>query len=223
MDEVTAYYDALAAAYDQDRFGNSYGRYLHRQEARIIGPLLEPLQGQPVLSLGCGTGRFMEWATHGLDSSPQMVAAARAKFPDRTFAVGDAAETPFQAGTFAAIYCLHVFMHLPEAKARAILAEAHRLLRPGGRLIFDVPSAPRRRLTRYRARGWHGATAYDTATLGQMAAGQWRQEARSGLKLLPVHRLPVRLRPILTGLDSLLGHRLLRRYASYWLLSWQKR
>ncbi|RMG57699.1 MAG: class I SAM-dependent methyltransferase, partial [Bacteroidetes bacterium] len=129
MDEITAYYDALATDYDRDRFGNSYGRYVHQQEARLLGPLLVPLQGQLVLSLGYGTGRFMEWPPHGLDSGPQMVAAARAQFPNRAFAVGDAAATPSVSDSFAAIYCLHVLMHLPEAKAQAILAEAHRLLR----------------------------------------------------------------------------------------------
>jgi hypothetical protein len=32
MDRIVDYYDGLAKSYDSDRFGNSYGRFIDRQE-----------------------------------------------------------------------------------------------------------------------------------------------------------------------------------------------
>ncbi len=80
--EITQYYSGIAADYDQSRFAHAYGKYIHAQEEII---LKEIHLKQPCLSLGCGTGRFMEFAQTGLDISLAMLDQAKQKFPSKKF------------------------------------------------------------------------------------------------------------------------------------------
>jgi SAM-dependent methyltransferase len=58
--------------------------------------LLQPGPGERILDLGCGSGQLTRRIAEsgaiatGLDSSPQMIEAARANFPEIEFRVGDA-------------------------------------------------------------------------------------------------------------------------------------
>ena len=78
----------------------------------------------------------------GLDFSSAMVAAARQRFPALTFREGDAEALPFDAGSFDAVTMNFGLLHL--ARPDTALAEAHRVLRPGGRYAFTVWAAPER-------------------------------------------------------------------------------
>ena len=66
---VRAYYDGIAARYDESRFGNSYGRYLDAQERPLLRRWLPAVPGARVLDLACGTGRLLEFASLGVDAS----------------------------------------------------------------------------------------------------------------------------------------------------------
>ena len=66
---VHDYYQNIAASYDEARFGNSYGAFVQRQEEAFIKKWLSKPPANKVLNMGCGTGRFMEYATDGLDFS----------------------------------------------------------------------------------------------------------------------------------------------------------
>jgi ubiquinone/menaquinone biosynthesis C-methylase UbiE len=219
METIRDYYDRIAADYDRSRFANSYGAWLHAQETAFLNRHL-PGDGA-VLSLGCGTGRFMERCTHGVDVSGEMLKAARAKFPGKIFVLADGRSLPFADGTFEAVVCLHVFMHLTLEDAGRLAAEAARVLRPGGVFVFDAPLALRRKVTGYQPRGWHGATAYTPETLDRMLAPLVRK-AEAGISLLPVHRIPVWLRPPARMAEDLLLRVFpaLRRYASYTAFAW---
>jgi len=54
-----------------------------------------------------------------------------------------AARIPFATGTVAAIYSSHMIEHLDRREARMFLAEARRVLRPGGVLRLAVPDLSR--------------------------------------------------------------------------------
>ena len=81
----------------------------------------------------------------GLDISSQMIARARphvAKSPDRdriTLVIGDAMALPFPDASFDGVTG-HSFLYLIPDRAKA-LAEARRVLRPGGRLVLLEPRA----------------------------------------------------------------------------------
>ncbi len=219
---ITDYYDTLAPAYDADRFANSYGRYIHRQEAFFLNRCL-PEAPARVLSLGCGTGRFMEKATDGLDSSAAMIDQAKHKFPGKDFTIADAADTPYPAQQFDAAFCLHVLMHLTPALIHEILAEAHRIIKPGGTLVVDFPNSKRKKQHRGAIGDWHAANRFSMEEFGKAAfATGWGIKKHYGILLFPLHRIPVVLRSLLCPADTALCRTLLKKWASYQLAVLQR-
>jgi ubiquinone/menaquinone biosynthesis C-methylase UbiE len=69
-----------------------------------------------------------------------MIAEARRGQPALTFREGDAEALPFDAGRFDAVVMNFGLLHL--ARPDAELAEAHRVLRAGGRYAFTVWASP---------------------------------------------------------------------------------
>jgi SAM-dependent methyltransferase len=104
--------------------------------------------GVHLLDVGCGTGALVSSAVGrgatavGLDLSDGMLEAARARNPDVEFRLGDAEELPFGDAEFAALTAAFVINHLP-APERAV-AEARRVLEPGGRAAFAIWDRPER-------------------------------------------------------------------------------
>ena len=133
-------YDQVAPTYD-GRYQR--GGYSGTEQAllRFIGEQA-PLQ---VLEAGCGTGHWLGIArAHGqrvigLDFSAQMLSKARAALPGIELIHGRAESLPLPAESFDRIFCINAFHHFVDKPA--FLAEARRLLRPGGGL-FSVGLDP---------------------------------------------------------------------------------
>jgi ubiquinone/menaquinone biosynthesis C-methylase UbiE len=217
MTAIHDYYDRLAPDYDRDRFGNSYGRFVDAEERGILRAWLAGTAPAQVVDIGCGTGRLLDFAMTGVDASAEMLKIAAGKFPDRRLVQSALPNLDLMDGSFAAATCFHVFMHLDEALIAASLAEIARVLKPGGRLIVDIPSSHRRSLRRRKASdtGWHGETAASRADVERWAGSAWRVRRRRGLLALPIHRAPSGVRSLLRGADSLIGRTPLARWASY--------
>ena len=97
-----------------------------------------------VLDLGCGDGRFSRAVFDrrsidvGLDISSSAVSLAKQTSNHGLLVVGDGTRLPFRDGVFGTIFSNSVLEHVPDVPK--VLAEARRVLRRGGVLIFTVPS-----------------------------------------------------------------------------------
>jgi ubiquinone/menaquinone biosynthesis C-methylase UbiE len=99
------------------------------------------------VEIGCGTGAIARLIAArpgvaevvGIDPSSQLVEHARrlsAGFDGLSFHVADGADVPLDGGSADLVVLHTVLSHAPAPER--ILAEAHRVLRPGGRLaVFD--------------------------------------------------------------------------------------
>jgi SAM-dependent methyltransferase len=73
----------------------------------------------------------------GVEPDPVQVRDAARRYPWLQVLEGDAAALPFADASVDAVTMLDVLEHIPEPEE--VLAEAHRVLRPGGVLILSVP------------------------------------------------------------------------------------
>jgi len=113
---------------------------------------------RPILDLGCGDGLIAQVLFDGespIESGfdPWLSQVRRAPgsgaYVHVQQALGDA--MPYHDGTFASVFSNSVLEHIPNLSS--VLAEAARVLRPGGRFIATVPSdAFRRLLAGYKER-----------------------------------------------------------------------
>lgn len=213
--QLVDYYDQLADSYDSNRFGNSYGRYVDAQERRLLKRWLNQVRGGKILDLACGSGRLLDLASCGLDASPAMVHIARRKHPEKEVRCGLAKDVAEFGTPFDAIFCAHLFMHLQRTEIEAVLRSCHKQLRPDGLLIFDAPSAHRRKLTGFRSSGWHAGTALTFDDVAAITGSKWRLKASRGILFFPVHRLPSGTRPLVRRLDDFIGMTPAKTWSSY--------
>jgi len=221
--EVTNYYNDLASTYDESRFGNTYGKFIQGQEQLILEHSLADNDPNYTLDMGCGTGRFLGFAHYGIDISKEMIKVSKSKFSNKELFNESASTTHFDENTFLSIFSFHVFMHLDYTMVKNILNEAYRILKPGGKFIFDIPSKKRRRLTNYKPTGWHGANDFTIAEIKELINGKWDLSFSKGILFFPIHRSPKKIKQRLIKLDSILCQSFLKEYSSYLVLELKKR
>lgn len=183
-----------AASYFRDNAARWHEiRSLHVPEREVEGALLRllPETGvEELLDIGTGTGRMLEvlgprvQRAVGIDQSREMLAIARTKLEEaglRNCHVrqADMYQLPFPSGSFDAAV-VHQVLHFAEAPAE-LLAEAARVLRPGGRLLV-VDFAPH---TLESLRGEH---AHRRLGFSDEEVAGWCRQA--GLVCNPVVHLP---------------------------------
>ena len=149
--DLVRWFDRRAAAYDR---GLPLGRRALRAAARLAGPVA----GRDVVDLATGTGALaaalaaparrvrarssIAGAASTATSDAGRPRAARAA-DDLRVMRADARAVPMP-GACADLVAIGYLLHLlGDADGAAVLAEARRLLRPGGRLVVVVHAPPR--------------------------------------------------------------------------------
>ena len=130
-------------------------RSLHVAESEVEAAIGRALAGRPIgrlVDIGTGTGRMLQLfgpgadKALGIDRSPEMLRLARAKLAaaglDAELRQGDMYALPLPTGA-ADTVIIHQVLHYAQNPAAAV-AEAARLLAPGGRLLI-VDFAPHER------------------------------------------------------------------------------
>lgn len=127
----------------------SYAQVFAKAADMVVPYLVEAVEAQSgmrALDLCCGHGNVSAGLIKagakvtGLDFSPAMLDMARAAVPEAHFVEGDAMALEFADGSFDAVTIGFGMPHVPDPPK--VVAEAHRVLRPGGQLAFSVWCGP---------------------------------------------------------------------------------
>ncbi len=144
-------FDAFEAEGWQTKDAAAYDSLAGRVTAELADPLLVAVgagAGSRILDVATGPGYVAARAAElgadvvGVDFSEAMLAFARARSPEVEFVHADATALPFPDASFEGVVAAFVLLHLGSPE-RAV-AEATRVLKPGGRAAFTVWDVPSR-------------------------------------------------------------------------------
>jgi len=171
--------------------GYFYAMYRAEALARVAG-----LDGREVLEVGCGEGMMFEGTdTHPVQMDVSVLRVTRAAGKGRRLLCADGYELPFANECFKAVLLVAVLEHTREPWR--LLAEARRVLKPGGMAVIVVPndwtmSAGRLLLAKFPIR------YPDHLTM--TTPGRMRRWLRDGFRIVEGFTLPFRNLPFAVNL-----------------------
>jgi SAM-dependent methyltransferase len=117
---------------------------LHRLLFQLLEAYLPDWRGKRILDAGCGTGAILKRLGSperniGVDLAPEAINLCRERGLANVMQ-GDICALPFEEASFDAVICSSVLYHAWVPNIPAALHEFHRVLRPGGLLLINVPA-----------------------------------------------------------------------------------
>ena len=186
-DSLRYSYTRQSSNYDAQRTISVSGRFFFEVAYQTIDEMIGPTSEDTVhVDMPCGTGRFLFYLrdrgrTHkmfGVDLSPGMLRTCQHKARERSKTVslvmGDAFRLPLANDSVDILTSMRFFHLFPRRYWPTILAEMHRVIRPGGFLIAEMRNLFRgvagALYVEYRDRWFHG---------GRRRSYVWPHQVRS--------------------------------------------
>ena len=119
---------------------------LHRLIFQALEAELPGWREKEILDVGCGTGAILKQLGNpeknvGIDLAPEAISFCRQRGLDNV-RQGDIGALPFADASFDAVICSSVLYHQWVGDIAAAVCEMHRVLRPGGVVLINVPAFP---------------------------------------------------------------------------------
>ena len=141
MEKTAAFEGSIPANYEK-----YLGPFLFEPYALDLVSRLQDKKYPDILEIACGTGRVTKHLTESVkydtltatDLNPDMISIAKEKVQDKSikWLPADALDLPFDDNTFDLVLMQFGIMFFPDRLKG--LSEAYRVLKPGGKLIFNT-------------------------------------------------------------------------------------
>jgi SAM-dependent methyltransferase len=141
-------YDTVAGSY-ADLVRDSLPQQPELRAAlALFADLVGAAGGGPVADIGCGPGHVSAHLctlgvdAFGIDLSPTMIDIARREHPGLRFEVGSMTALQLGEASVTGLLAFWSLIHIPDEAIPGVLAQFHRVVRPGGPLLvgFHVGS-----------------------------------------------------------------------------------
>lgn len=117
-------------------------RGMRRVSFALLDPLARNISSGRIFEGGCGTGHFAAQVAgrygvvvHGADLDDGAARLSKG-IPSMHCVRADVRSVPYKDESFDLALLMDVLAHMPPGEERLVLAEIHRVLRPGGRLLL---------------------------------------------------------------------------------------
>ncbi|MFL4474720.1 class I SAM-dependent methyltransferase [Paeniglutamicibacter sp. MACA_103] len=179
--ETRSSYDSDAAGYAEEVQGFLETHPHLRAHLDLFAELVRRDGGGQVADIGCGPG-YVTAHLHdsgveafGIDLSAEMVAIARRDYPGLRFEEGTM--THLEAGdrSLAGVVAFWSTIHVPDEAMPGVVAQFHRVLRPGGHVLVGFKVGD---WTRHSSTGYTGAPiSLDTHLRQTRTVSDWLRGA----------------------------------------------
>ena len=128
--------------------GPAMQRRWHETKLELLDWFFPPVAGERILDVGCGSGVFASRMAElgakvtAVDSNKKVVDYGTEHFArdGLEFRLGMLDELEMADDSYDAAVCLEVVEHVFAEQVERLLADFHRILRPGGRLLMTTPN-----------------------------------------------------------------------------------